>query len=225
MNKESFNPSYIGERTDIQKLVLPGAKNVLDVGCSTGALGAAIKANTGAHVTGIELSSQMAQVASEAIDKVFVGGAEEVILNGQLEGLQFDTIIFADVLEHLSDPWTVLRTTTHYLKPGGTIVASIPNVNHIDTLFNLIFRNYWPYRDRGIHDRTHLRFFTKRNIMELFEKAGLSIDKIVTHYRIIEKPHKLNYFAKFLAIPGIRRFLAFQYLIRTNLPDVPKSQN
>lgn len=220
MNERNFNPSYVGRRVDIERLVSPDARAVLDVGCSTGALGAAIKARTGAQVFGIELSQEMAQVASAHLDKILVGDAVEIILQGKLQDLQFDTIIFADVLEHLADPWAVLKGVVRYLEAGGIIIASIPNVRHISTIYNLVVKGCWPYRDRGIHDRTHLRFFTKKNIVELFESTGFSIDRIEANYRIIERPHRLNRFARFLAISGLKSFLAFQYLIRARLASI-----
>jgi 2-polyprenyl-3-methyl-5-hydroxy-6-metoxy-1,4-benzoquinol methylase len=221
MNKTDFNLSYIGHRADIQRLISPNAKSVLDVGCSTGMLGASIKAKTRAKVFGIELSEEMANQAVTRLDKVFVGDAEEILCQGMLDGQQFDTIVFADVLEHLVNPWAVLRKAVNYLHSDGTIVASIPNIRHIDTIYHLVVKGYWPYRERGIHDQTHLRFFTRRNIVELFENAGLAIDRIETNYRIFEKPHTLNRFSKFLAFPGIRNFLAFQYLIRAHRDPSP----
>jgi 2-polyprenyl-3-methyl-5-hydroxy-6-metoxy-1,4-benzoquinol methylase len=217
MNTINFNPSYVGKRNDILKLVPPNAKRVLDVGCSIGALGLAIKENTGAMVVGIELSREMAKIAEQKLDKVFVDDVEEILAQEKLQDFKFDTIILADLLEHLRDPWSVLESIVSYLEPQGILIASIPNVRHINTIFNLVLKGYWPYRDRGIHDRAHLRFFTKRNINELFTRAGLSIDRIEANYRIIERPHKLNRFAKFLAIPGLRHFLTFQYLLLARL--------
>jgi 2-polyprenyl-3-methyl-5-hydroxy-6-metoxy-1,4-benzoquinol methylase len=192
------------------------------VGCSTGALGAAIKARTGAEVVGIELSVDMAHEAGKQIDKVFVGDAAEIILQGKLDGYRFDTIIFADVLEHLADPWAVLNKAVKYLDADGTVITSIPNIRHIDTICNLVFRGRWPYRDRGIHDRTHLRFFTKRNIYDLFNGAGLAIEVVKTNYRFLDRPHYMNRFARPLAIPGVRNFLAFQYLFRGRVKQVAK---
>ena len=64
--------------------------------------------------------------------------------------------------------WAVLRAAVRYLEPEGVVIASIPNVGHLDTICNLVFRGLWPYRERGIHDRTHLRFFARGNIDELF---------------------------------------------------------
>ena len=217
MSKTHFNPSYIGQRSDIVRLIPFEVKLVLDVGCSTGVVGAAVKARTGAQVFGIEVSEEMANEAHDRIDKVFVGDATEIILNRKLDGYHFDAIIFSDVLEHLIDPWATLSAAATHLNPAGTIIASIPNIRHIDTLFNLVLKGYWPYRDRGIHDRTHLRFFTKKNIAELFENAGLSIDIFEANYRLLEKPHTLNRFSRFFALPGVKNLLAFQYLLVARL--------
>ena len=94
------------------------------------------------------------------------------------------------------------------------VVASLPNIRHYTTIRTLMFQGYWPYRARGIHDRTHLRFFTLRNIRELFASSGLSIRKLDRNYRIIERPHRLNRIAPLLALPLLREFFAFQYLVQ-----------
>ncbi len=219
VNSSGFNFSYIGQRPDIERLISLKTRTVLDVGCSTGILGAAIRAKTGAQIFGIELSAAMADEALNHIDQVFVGDAAEIILQGKLDNYKFDTIIFADVLEHLVDPWAVLSAAKNYLNPGGTIIASIPNIRHIDTIYHLVLKGYWPYRERGIHDRTHLRFFTRQNIIELFSSAGLTIDTIDTNYRILEKPSQINRVAKFFALPILKDFLAFQYLIQARLVE------
>lgn len=208
-----FNPSYIGRRSDVERLLPRGVRSVLDVGCSVGSLGASIKASTGAQVTGIEYSPAMAAEAEKVLDRVFVGDATAVIDGPALEGMRFDAIIFADVLEHLPDPWLVLRRAVRLLGPDGRIIASLPNIRHLSTIYHLVVLGYWPYRDRGIHDRTHLRFFTRRNVLELFRSANLEIESVDAKYRLLERPHRINRFAKYLALPGLRGFLAFQYLV------------
>ncbi len=221
MNQSGFNPSYIGSRSDILNLVPPDCQKILDIGCSIGTLGAQIKDSlSDAEVIGIELDKEMAEKAIEKLDKVIVGNIEDMVLTDHLKQNYFDCIIFGDVLEHLIDPWTVLRELTLYLKPDGTVIASMPNVRHYSSICSLLFKGYWPYRDRGIHDRTHLRFFTKKNILELFHRSDLQINKIIPHYRIFENPfnlnrffRKLNLYSQYFAIPLLRNFLAFQYLI------------
>jgi 2-polyprenyl-3-methyl-5-hydroxy-6-metoxy-1,4-benzoquinol methylase len=210
----SHNPAYVSPRPDILALVPTTARCVLDVGCSNGALGKSIKqSQPGARVVGMEVSADMAEDARAHLDQVLIGDIEHPQAFDALGGQRFDTIIFADVLEHLKDPWSMLEKIRPFLLPNGVVITSIPNVRHMDTIFNLVIKGRWPYRDRGIHDRTHLRFFTKRNIEELFAGASFKIDAMRTNYRFFERPHPWNRYAKAAALPGLAPFLAFQYLL------------
>lgn len=221
----SFNQAYVGARSDVVKLIPTAPKQVLDLGCATGSLGLAIKqVYPGARVVGVELMEEMAAVARTHLDEVHVGDIEAGGLLDRLPQGTFDLIICADVLEHLRDPWETLRKLKKLLTPEGRLIASLPNVRHLDTLFHLVVLGNWPHRDRGIHDRTHLRFFTRRTMKKLFEDSGFAIDKIETNYRIIERPHPLNSIARFLALPGIAGFLAFQYLVVVRPAGAPKSR-
>ena len=144
---------------------------------------------------------------------MIVGDVENINLADFFQPDYFDCIIFADILEHLKNPWEILRSSVNFLNDGGVVIASIPNVRHYSTIINLLFKGYWPYRERGIHDRTHLRFFTLKNIRELFQYANLSIERIERNYRIIEKPHQLNRFSKCFALYPCKELFTFQYLI------------
>jgi len=209
----TLNPSYIGSRNDIVKQIPHESKKVLDVGCSTGILGESIKRKNNAEVIGIEIDEQMADIAKEKLDRVITVNVEKINLADYLVPDYFDCIIFADLLEHLTDPWNILESTTRFLQDAGFIIASIPNVRHYTTIMSLVLRGYWPYRERGIHDKTHMRFFTLRNIKDMFRDAGLEITKIERKYRIIEKPHRYNRFSKYFAHLFLKDFLTFQYLI------------
>lgn len=209
----NFNPSYIGLRNDILNLVPDGVRKVLDVGCSTGIIGEQIKRKNPVEVVGIEANKQMADIAKEKLDRVIIGDIEKINLEEFLLPNYFDCIIFADILEHLKNPWHVLKNIITFLNNDGVIIASIPNVRHYTTMISLVVKGFWPYRKRGIHDRTHLRFFTLRNIREMFQEAGIRIVKIERNYRIIEKPHQYNRFSKYFALPLIKDFITFQYLI------------
>lgn len=213
-NKNNFNPAYTGRRNDILTLIPNTARKVLDVGCSIGILGKQIKQrNNNAEVIGIELDEQMAKAAKEKLDKVIIENVEKINLADYFAPNYFDCIIFADILEHLKNPWDLLKNATTSLSNEGVVVASIPNVRHYTSIINLLFKGFWPYRERGIHDKTHLRFFTLKNIEELFQYANLKIVRIERKYRIIEEPHTRNKYAKYFAVPFIRDFLTFQYLI------------
>src|SRR6185295_16247560 len=105
--------------------------------------------------------------ARTRLDEVITGDVESSDVAGP-----FDTLIAADVLEHLRDPWTALRRYAALLDPQGTAVISLPNVGHWSTYANLA-RGTWPRKPEGIFDATHLRWFTLRDAEALLRQAGL----------------------------------------------------
>jgi methionine biosynthesis protein MetW len=208
-----YNPAYIGPRNDILELIPNNISKILDVGCSIGELGKKIKQRNFAEVTGIEIDPNMAAIAKEKLDRVIIEDIERLDLFKKFKVNYFDCIILSDVLEHLKEPWTTLKNLTKILNVGGTIISSIPNIRHYATIGNLIFMGNWPYRDRGIHDINHLRFFTLKTIKEMFDNTGLRILNIKRNYRIIEKPHPYNRFSRYFVFPFIKEFMVFQYLV------------
>ena len=214
-----LNPSYVGPRPDVVKLVPQWCERVLDVGCATGSVGRLLKESRGRiRVTGVELDPTMAELARPHLDAIEVGDIGDVLDSGSLGNATFDCILLADVLEHLVDPWTILRRLADRLEPQGIVVTSLPNVRHYTTLLSLLVGKRWPYRDRGIHDRTHLRFFAQRNIAELFQSAGLTITSLTRQYRVLEAPYRFNRYSRILAVPPLRDLLTFQYLIVASAP-------
>ena len=209
----NFNPSYTGPRPDILALLPEHFSTALDVGCSNGALGLSLKRLRQVSVVGMEYDPSMAAVAATHLDDVITGNIESPGILEQLGNRTFDVIICGDVLEHLADPWSVITKLGQHLNAGGCFIASLPNIRHISTIYNLLVKGYWPYRDRGIHDRTHLRFFTLQNIRELFAHADLTIQRVETNYRLIEAPSSFNRHAKRVAVGPLKPFLAFQYLV------------
>src|SRR4030067_687595 len=127
-----------------------------------------------AEVWGIEADSNAAEKAKSKTDKVLHGDVN--VLIDDLPDDYFDCIVSNDVLEHLVDPYEVLTRLKGKLSGKGVIVASIPNVRHISVLKDLILKKQWRYADDGILDRTHLRFFTRRSILGMFE--GLGFERI-----------------------------------------------
>ena len=136
-------------------------------------------------MTGVELDPTTAELARPHLYAIAVVDIGDVLDRGSLGNATFDCILLADVLEHLVDPWTILRRLTDHLEPQGIVVTSLPNVRHYTTLLSLLVGKRWPYRDRGIHDRTHLRFFAQRNLAELFQSAGLTITSLRRQYRVV----------------------------------------
>jgi 2-polyprenyl-3-methyl-5-hydroxy-6-metoxy-1,4-benzoquinol methylase len=147
---------------------------VLDLGCSTGWLAGALKRRSGAvEVVGIEREAAYAAIAEERCDRVVVGDVEDV----PPDLGRFDCLVAADVLEHLVDPWTALEDYAALLEPGCRAVISLPNAAHWTT-YAALARGSWPRRPEGIHDATHLRWFTLRDAVELCAGAGLRVEHV-----------------------------------------------
>jgi GT2 family glycosyltransferase/2-polyprenyl-3-methyl-5-hydroxy-6-metoxy-1,4-benzoquinol methylase/tetratricopeptide (TPR) repeat protein len=161
-------------RPEVADLVPADARRVLDVGCGGGALGALLKQRPGVEVTGLEGDERAAALARTRLDRVITVDLDAMNEPPLPKGY-FDCIIFADVLEHLSDPEQVLTGLLPYLHERGTIVASIPNVRHQDVVLDLLVNGRWQYQPAGILDATHLRFFTLHEIAAMFDRLGLQI--------------------------------------------------
>jgi len=171
-------------RREILELIPTTSKAILDLGCGAGNLGKALKKRQPCLVHGIELSSEAAEIAGKNLDHIWCDNLNR--FDPKFIKQKYDTLIFADILEHLVSPWRTLKKFTSSLTDNGTIIASIPNVAHPWILNNLkqgIFR----YEPAGILDITHLRFFTKTSLFQLFYSAGLKITNI-RPYPSIDNP-------------------------------------
>lgn len=164
---------YGRDRDDLFRLVpeLPPGSRALELGCGEGRLGARLRAR-GLEVHGIEAVPAAAAAAATRLDRVVTGDLEQVEFD-QPDGW-FDLLLCGDVLEHLRDPWALLRRVRRVLAPGASVVASVPNVQYFPVVLDLL-RGRWEYRDQGVLDRTHLRFFTRREARRLFESTGYEV--------------------------------------------------
>lgn len=166
-------------RRHILELVPRSARTVLDVGCGAGLLGQQLRERQPCEVWGIECDPDAAREAHQRLDRVI----EAPVLGAApaLPRAHFDTLIAADVLEHLPDPLAALRVLVPSLAPGATIVISLPNVQHHSVVRDLL-RGRFTYRPAGILDHTHLRFFTRASIFDLVRRAGLTVERIAPLY-------------------------------------------
>jgi len=209
---------YLETRPDIQAIAHAQGKRILDVGCAAGELGHALKLAGALEVVGIERSAEAARLAKTRLDQVLVSDVESFDL--PLEEASFDRIIFADILEHTIDPWSVLASYGRYLKSDGLVIASIPNIRFYAVIARLIF-NRWGYSESGILDSTHLRFFTLPTIKEMFERAGYQIERVDRNYRLFEDQSRIGragalasrLFCRLIAPLVCRHFFTFQYLV------------
>lgn len=165
-------------RSDIVRLIPRGAHKILDVGCGVGSTLAQLKRLQKAdEIYGIEINERAAQVASQKLDHVLVGDIEELELS--FENSYFDYIILSEILEHLINPQKTLRKLKVLLKTSGSLIASVPNIKYYSLLLNLIFLDRFEYSESGILDYTHLRFFTKKEILKMFHEGGFVITQVV----------------------------------------------
>ena len=201
-----MHPAYANPRPEVTAVIPKRLVNVLDVGCSTGAMGGVLR-QVGHTVTGIEIDEGLAARARENLDNVIVGDIEKMASDAALVGA-FDCVVFADVLEHLRDPWSVVRWGVEQLAPSGAVVVSVPNIRHAKTFWTLAVRRHWPYEDVGIFDRTHLRFFARRNLAELLEGTNFEITELRPHRMLRLDPSSwLNRIAPFVGDLGTLQFV------------------
>ena len=148
-----------------------GTKRVLDVGCATGYLAQAL-VERGCTVSGVEFDEQAAEEARPHLERLVIGDIEEMDLAAAFGDERFDVVVFGDVLEHLRDPLPVLRSARKLLADRGSVVASIPNVAHGSVRLALMAGRF-DYQPLGLLDSTHIRFFTRSSIEDLFREADL----------------------------------------------------
>lgn len=153
-----------------------GAARVLEIGCGAGALGGRYLSaiNKDCDYWGVEYVAEVAERAKGVLKTVLVGSIEDDAIYEQLPKDYFDVLVFGDVLEHLRDPWLVLRRLAQHMRPGGKCIACIPNTQHWSIFANLL-NGSWEYQDSGLMDRTHLRFFTRKSMISMFDENGWKV--------------------------------------------------
>lgn len=171
--KPNIDWDYYGYlRPELLALVPGTARSILEIGCGAGRLGAALKDRQPCQITGVETNPLAAEAARKRLDRVIVGDIET--LEPDFAPHEFDAVICGDVLEHLREPGRILRRIHQWLKPGGALAASIPNVAHRTVIANLLAGN-WNYEPAGLLDATHLRFFTRSAIERLLYRTNFTI--------------------------------------------------
>lgn len=170
--RPALDPNGKDSLAKIARRIPPGS-SVLDVGCAVGILGQFLGEERGCIVDGIEANADAAAIASRFYRKVIVVDVEASMLADELKGARYDRIVCADVLEHLRDPLPILRQLPSLLLPGGRILVSTPNLGYGGAVLELLSGDL-RYRDEGILDKTHQRFFTPRSFLRLLAEGGLS---------------------------------------------------
>jgi 2-polyprenyl-3-methyl-5-hydroxy-6-metoxy-1,4-benzoquinol methylase len=162
---------FENERADVVAKLAAPLGRVLDVGCGAGGVGRSLRAAGADRIVGIEIHAPSAKRARGILDEVHVGAVEQVLTDGRLQG-PFDTFVLYDVLEHLVDPAAVLSALAPLAAPGARAHVSVPNARHWSLVRDLVVRGTFGYADWGHRDRTHLRWFTRRDMEALLAATG-----------------------------------------------------
>lgn len=218
---DNFNPTLLD-------MVDPEARRICEFGCGGGGLAKAVKQRfPGVYYAGVELMEEPFARASEILDAGLLRNLDQIPdwnqdagLSALLPHASFDHMIFGDVLEHLYDPESTLAQAATRLRVGGSVLACIPNVQHWSVIAQLISGS-WPREDSGLFDRTHIRWFTLDDMLQLFQKAGLEVVEVAS--RIFERDKGIDimeYLEPLAARLGIdestmvERGLPLQYVIK-----------
>ncbi len=163
-------------RPEMLDFVPQGVQTALDVGCGNGDFGALLKSKALCKVWGVEPNSLFAEQAKAKLD-ITINGLFDKNLEA-LAGQKFDAIFFNDVLEHLIEPAKTLNDCKTLLNNNGYIIASIPNIRWYPVILSLLRYKDFKYEPAGVMDKTHLRFFTRKSMVRLFEDAGYKVLRI-----------------------------------------------
>lgn len=191
-NKYDFELDLNGDNSNslIVREITPGSK-VLEFGPAHGRMTKYLSEGFKCSVTIIEKDAEAGKAASQYSKSFYIGNHWGDIENyNWVEDLQhwnskFDFIIFADVLEHLNDPWKVLSNARQFLKDDGYILISVPNVSHNSIIIDLL-NDKFEYREIGLLDNTHIRFFTRSSLKAMVEQSGLEIVKVMDAKNSVE---------------------------------------
>jgi GT2 family glycosyltransferase/2-polyprenyl-3-methyl-5-hydroxy-6-metoxy-1,4-benzoquinol methylase len=177
---DDLSESVLDENNSIKKQLnfIESNKTIVDFGCATGYM-ARLMSQRECVVTGVEINEKAAEVARQYCKNVVVADLDIASVLDIFQEQTFDIAVFGDVLEHLRNPWKVLIETKKILSDNGYVVASIPNIAH-GAIRLALMEGKFQYQELGILDNTHLRFFTRKTVQELFENAGYLIEKIDT---------------------------------------------
>ncbi len=206
-------------RSEIEPLLPAAYGRVMDVGCGAGVTSKWLGDRSAAETVGVEANADAARLACGVLDRVIVADIEAntEFIDEYCE--KVDLLLLLDILEHLQDPWAFVTKIKRVVTQRGAIIASLPNVRNVKVLLPLLLNGQWRYGASGLLDRTHLRFFTKKTMIDLFEGADLVVDAIVPTGplridRVKSAAGSLAFAANKLALGAFTEFFAHQYLVR-----------
>lgn len=178
-------PAYVAQLVGL-------SKRVLEIGCGPGSIAKVLAQEGKCRVTGVEVDATAVEKAAPYCETIIQGDLNNAEWPHLLDNMPlFDVVVAADVLEHLYDPWRTLKQMVPLIEPSGYLVISLPHVGHA-AVASCLMNGDFEYRDWGLLDRTHIRFFGLKNIEELFSRADL---KIVEANYVIKTPEETEFAA------------------------------
>ncbi|MDC0004999.1 class I SAM-dependent methyltransferase [Vicingaceae bacterium] len=211
---------HSGTRMDVISFLKNGTQEkALEIGAGGGDSLCFIKENNLAEeIVGVELFElQNSNQTNPLIDKFIHGNIEHESLD--LEAEYFDVIILADILEHLIDPWKTVEYVSGFLKKGGKIITSLPNIQDFKTMIKIYVKGDFRYREDGVLDKTHLRFFCKKNMIQLLTTKKLEVKSATPAFKI-RKDRNGRKLTNLLTLGLIEPYLSIQYIFEVKRIDV-----
>lgn len=205
-NTIRYNPNLAKYAAHVKVLEMidknPG--RILDVGCASGYLGPFYRKKGAKYLVGLEFDQKAVQKARKYYNQVFIINLNQLsrIRSLPLTKASFDLLVCADILEHLINPLGTLQELSRFLKPGGRVIVSLPNIVFFIDRFQILLGRFRYNKSGGIMDETHLKFFNRQTALELVEKAGFKIIR-TDHSRL----GKLGWF------PWLPNFFGVQTII------------
>lgn len=175
MDTKASLPStyYVGVRKEMLPFLPEVRQRILEIGCGDGSFSEGVDGYL--EYWGVEPDLAAAQAARQRLNKVLSGNYDDVA--DDLPDNYFDLVVCNDVIEHMPDHDEFLIKIQSKITDGGVLVASIPNVRFYSNLLNLLVRKDWQYQDSGVLDRTHLRFFTRKSLLECLDRSGFDVQQ------------------------------------------------
>jgi SAM-dependent methyltransferase len=181
-------PIHDSHNPDLLKLIPADSKKVIEIGCSSGALAREFKKlNKMVDWVGVEIDASYAELAKRYCDKTLVENVDDCDLSFFKQFSDRDCWVFGDTLEHFKDPWSVLKNIRGIIPEEGSVAACIPNAQHWSLVVRMALGDF-RYEDCGLLDRTHLRWFSRQTMIDLFETSGFRIVEGLP--RIFDEPNR-----------------------------------
>jgi SAM-dependent methyltransferase len=199
-------------RREILPILPARVSRLLDLGCGTGATVALVKeARAVEWAGGVELDPAAAEAARKVCDRVWSGDAALTPFEGEIAPASLDLVLCLDVLEHLADPWAMVRRLSPLIGKGGRLIVSVPNIRNWKFIWRLAALGDFHYRDAGLLDRTHLRFFTRETAIELATCGGLRLVAAVNAQPLVFPDAR--WFLRWASFGGLEGLMAKQWLV------------